>query len=101
MNHTHLNPYQSHLHSPAKVTFYLQVSDQRLGKLADWVARNNITVVKLDSTQKIGYEDVFPSFIAISWHGQDYNAPLRDRTRVCSEFVDFVETLRYRLLFLM
>ena len=30
-----------------------QLTDQRLGKLADWVTRNNITVVKLDSTQKV------------------------------------------------
>ena len=29
-----------------------QVTDQRLGKLAAWVTRNNLTVVKLDSTQQ-------------------------------------------------
>ena len=90
------------------------MTDQRLGKLADWVTRNNITVVKLDSTQKVlsriyqhpsltvfaffvakvGYEDVHPSFIAISWEGMDYDSPLRDRTRVCREFIDFIVTLR-------
>ena len=53
------------------------MTDQRLGKLAAWVTRNNLTVVKLDSTQKIGYEDVYPSFIAISWQGMDYDTPLR------------------------
>jgi len=72
----------------------LQLTDQRLGKLADWVTRNNITVVKLDSTQKVGYEDVHPSFIAISWEGMDYDSPLRDRTRICREFIDFIVTLR-------
>ena len=34
-------------------TILFQLTDQRLGKLADWVTRNNITVVKLDSTQKV------------------------------------------------
>ena len=35
------------------VMLWFQLTDQRLGKLADWVTRNNITVVKLDSTQKV------------------------------------------------
>ena len=43
---------------------------------------------------KVGYEDVHPSFIAISWEGMDYDSPLRDRTRVCREFIDFIVTLR-------
>ena len=43
---------------------------------------------------KVGYEDVHPSFIAISWEGMDYDSPLRDRTRVCKEFIDFIVTLR-------
>jgi hypothetical protein len=71
-----------------------QLTDQRLGKLADWVTRNNITVVKLDSNQRVGYEDLYPSFIAVSWHGEDYDKPLRDRTRGCDEFIEFIVTLR-------
>ena len=43
---------------------------------------------------KVGYEDVHPSFIAISWEGMDYDSPLRDRTRICREFIDFIVTLR-------
>ena len=55
----------------------LMLDDERLGELANWVRRHNMTTVKLDSTQKFGIDDVFPSFIAISWHGKDYETPLR------------------------
>ena len=72
----------------------LMLDDERLGELANWVRRHNMTTVKLDSTQKFGIDDVFPSFIAISWEGMDYDSPLRDRTRVCREFIDFIVTLR-------
>jgi len=72
----------------------LELSDERLGKLADWVQHHNITVVKLDSTSKMGYEDVYPSFIAIAWHGRDYEIPLRDRTKEVKDFIDFIITLR-------
>ncbi|XP_023335306.1 uncharacterized protein LOC111706625 [Eurytemora carolleeae] len=56
----------------------LQLTDSRLGDLAAWVEASNITVVKLDSKTKIGpFEDVYPSFIAISWHGKSFETPLR------------------------
>ena len=38
----------------------------------EWLKRHDVTVVKLDSNERQGYEDVYPSFIAISWHGPDY-----------------------------
>ena len=43
---------------------------------------------------RVGFQDVYPSFIAMSWHGKDYDTTLRDRTDDVKEFLDFVSTLR-------
>ena len=72
----------------------LELDDSRLGKLATWVKSHNLTVVKLDCTTRVGFQDVYPSFIAMSWHGKDYDTTLRDRTDDVKEFLDFVSTLR-------
>ena len=48
----------------------------------------------MDSTGRVGFQDVYPSFIAMSWHGRDYDTTLRDRTDDVKEFLDFVSTLR-------
>ncbi len=54
----------------------------------------NFQVVKLDSKERVGIEDVWPSVVAISWHGSDYNTPLRKRSRECEEFFAFLSVLR-------
>ena len=72
----------------------MSLSDERLGKLASWVQHHNITVVKLDCLLKEGGEDVYPSFIGLTWHGRDYDTALRDRAADVEEFLDFVATLR-------
>ena len=41
-----------------------------------------------------GSEDVYPSFVAISWHGPDYETALKERNLICEEFFDFVAQLR-------
>ena len=58
--------------------------------------KHNIVMVKLDSSQRSsdGSEDVYPSFVAISWHGPDYGIALRQRIRVCEEFFRFLAMLR-------
>ena len=48
----------------------------------------------MDCTTRVGFQDVYPSFIAMSWHGKDYDTTLRDRTDDVKEFLDFVSTLR-------
>ena len=41
-----------------------------------------------------GAEDIFPSFVAISWHGPDYEIALRQRNHICEEFFSFLSLLR-------
>ena len=72
----------------------LQLEDERLGSVVRWIKMHNITIVKLDSIKK-GADDVYPTFIAISWHGPDYETPLRQRAKQCEEFFEFVHDLRY------
>ena len=50
----------------------MQLDDDRLGSHVPWLTSHNLTVVRLDSRQRVGIEDVYPSIIAISWHGPDY-----------------------------
>ena len=61
-----------------------------------WLKKHNVAIVKLDSAQRInqGTEDVYPSMVAISWHGPDYETALKERTVICREFFDFVAALR-------
>ena len=40
-------------------------------------------------------EDLYPSFIAVSWHGSDYETPLRHRAKDCRDFFEFIHDLRY------
>lgn len=72
----------------------LQMDDEVLRKDRGWLKRHDLTVVKLDSKQRVGVEDVWPSFIAISWHGADYETPLKQRTQECKEFFGFLSMLR-------
>ena len=65
--------------------------------LSNWTPLKRYFIIqeKISALEvKVGYEDVHPSFIAISWEGMDYDSPLRDRTRICREFIDFIVTLR-------
>ena len=74
----------------------LKVDDKRLGGYAGWLKKHNVAIVKLDSAQraKQGTEDVFPSFIAISWLGPDYQCALKERRVTCVEFFKFLTLLR-------
>ncbi len=59
----------------------LQLGDERLSEWTKWLRERDLTVVRLDSRERIGVEDVYPSLIAISWHGRDYTTTLRKRNR--------------------
>jgi hypothetical protein len=74
----------------------LQVTDRRLAEYTKWLKIHNIVIVKVDSAQRAngGTDDVYPSFIAISWHGPDYEIALRQRCQVCEQFFAFLVRLR-------
>jgi len=74
----------------------LKMDDHRLTHYSKWLKKHNVAIVKLDSAQRInqGTEDVYPSMVAISWHGPDYETALKERTVICREFFDFVAALR-------
>jgi len=74
----------------------LQIDDDRLSDFSPWLKKHNIVIVKLDSCQRSssGAEDIFPSFVAISWHGPDYEIALRQRNQICEEFFSFLSLLR-------
>lgn len=74
----------------------LQMDDKNLSSHSKWLKQQNVVVVKLDSAQITadGKDDVHPSFIAISWHGPDYEMPLKKRCGVCQEFFRFLAELR-------
>ncbi|TRY71198.1 hypothetical protein TCAL_15058 [Tigriopus californicus] len=72
----------------------LQLDDERLQEYRGWLKRHDLTIVKLDSREQIGHEDVYPSFISISWHGTDYEVALRQRIKECEEFFAFLSVLR-------
>ena len=74
----------------------LKIDDQRLSEYSKWLKKHNIVIVKLDSCQRTnsGAEDVYPSFVAISWHGPDYEIALRQRNQICEEFFSFLSLLR-------
>jgi len=55
----------------------LQLDDQRLKDYSKFLKEHDDTVVKLDSRERVGIEDMHPSLVAISWHGPDYNNTLR------------------------
>jgi hypothetical protein len=57
-----------------------------------------MSVVKLDSLGRAShFEDMYPSFIAVSWLGGDYDKPLRQRIKQTEEFFAFITELRYGL----
>lgn len=74
----------------------LKIDDQRLSEFTPWLKKHNIVIVKLDSMQRSnnGTEDVYPSFVAISWHGPDYGIALRQRMIICEQFFRFLSLLR-------
>lgn len=72
----------------------LQLDDERLREYRGWLKRHDLTIVKLDSREQMGHEDVYPSFISISWHGTDYEVALRQRIKECEEFFAFLTVLR-------
>jgi len=74
----------------------LQLDDERLSEFSKWLKKHNIVIVKLDSCQRIngGAEDVYPSFVAIAWHGPDYEIALRHRNQICEELFSFLSLLR-------
>lgn len=72
----------------------LQIDDERLSEFSKWLKKYNVVVVKLDSCQRTNTEDVYPSFVAISWHGPDYEIALRQRNFICEQFFSFVSLLR-------
>ncbi len=74
----------------------LRTNDKRLDEYTKWLKKHDIVIVKMDSAQRAngGAEDVYPSFIAISWYGPDYEKALRQRTLVCEQFFQFLAELR-------
>lgn len=72
----------------------LQLEDDRLEEHVDWLKRHDLTIVKLDAIKQEGSKDQLPSFVAISWHGSDYNTPLRQRIQECEELFKFLEKMR-------
>lgn len=74
----------------------LQMDDKRLNEYSKWLKRRSIAIVKLDSAQRAnkGKDDVYPSLVAISWHGPDYDIALKQRTQVLEEFFAFLAMLR-------
>lgn len=72
----------------------LLVDDVQLTEFAPFLKQHNLTVVKLDSIERVGAEDMYPSFIAIAWHGAHYDVPLRARMKEAAEFFNFLGILR-------
>ena len=75
----------------------LKQDDKRLGEYVRFLKKNNVSIVKLDSAQRtkhVSAEDVYPSFIAISWLGPDYQVALKDRRATCEHFFKFLTMLR-------
>ena len=56
--------------------------------------KHDMSVVMLESRDRKGVEDIYPSLIAISWHGSDYETTLRQRNKECEEFCTFLMLLR-------
>ena len=76
----------------------LKQDDKRLGEYVRFLKKNNVAIVKLDSAQRTknvsSEEDVYPSLIAISWLGPDYQVALKDRRATCEHFFKFLTMLR-------
>ena len=75
----------------------LKQDDKRLGEFVRFLKRNNVAIVKLDSAQRTKHgseDDVYPSLIAISWLGPDYQVALKDRRATCEHFFKFLTMLR-------
>ena len=60
-----------------------------------YVKKNNVGIVKLDSAQRAkNGDDIYPSFIAITWLGPDYQIALKQRRETCEHFFEFLTILR-------